>query len=323
MTVWLMETFGRSETEAKLILSVAFVLLLVLVRIVLARLISRGVDDTHVIYRARKTLSYVLAFIGILVLTWLWVGALRNLGTFLGLAVGGMAIALADVLRNIAGWAYLVLRRPYRVDDRIEVDHVIGDVIDIRVFRTTLLEIGNWVDADQSTGRIVHVPSGYVFTKQVFNFTEGFAYIWHEIPLLVTFESDPDVAEAILQAAMDEVGGHTPDEAEERIRRAARSYKIRYNHFTPAVYLTVKPGGILLTGRLLVEARRRRSVDQQVWRRVLAALRDEPRVELTYPVSRVHLRDTRGAAMEAAQPAHLPDEAGRTSPRQGEADGAG
>jgi hypothetical protein len=103
MTEWMMETFGRSEAEANLTLTVALVLVLVLTQIVLARLITRGIDDAHVIYRARKTLSYVLAVLGLLLLAWLWVGALRNLGTIFGLAVGGMAIALADVLRNVAG----------------------------------------------------------------------------------------------------------------------------------------------------------------------------------------------------------------------------
>jgi small-conductance mechanosensitive channel len=291
MTEWVMEAFARSETEAKLILSVGLVFLLVSLRIVLARLVARGVDDTHVIYRVRKTLSYVLALIGLLLLLWLWVGALRNLGTFLGLAVGGMAIALADVLRNIAGWAYLLLRRPYRVDDRIEVDGVIGDVIDIRVFRTTLLEIGNWVDADQSTGRIVHVPNGRVFQAHVFNATEGFGYIWHELPLYITAESDWRRAEQLLQAALDEAGAHTAEQATRRIQQASRYYKIQFTHLTPTVYVSVRDGRVLLTGRILVDTRRRRAVDQQVWRNVLDAIREEPTVEMAYPTTRTYFRD--------------------------------
>lgn len=291
MTEWLMETFGRTETEAKIIVSAAVVIVLVLVRFVLARLIARGVDDAHVVYRARKTLSYVVAVIGILILTWLWVGALRNLGTFLGLAVGGMAIALADVLRNIAGWVYLLLRRPYRVDDRIEVDGVIGDVVDIRVFRTTLLEIGNWVDADQSTGRIVHVPNGKVFTSHVFNATEGFGYLWHEIPLNITFESDWRRAEQLMQEALEEAGAHTVEDATRRIRHASMKYKIRFTHLTPTVYISVRERGVLLTGRILVDTRRRRAVDQQVWRHLLDAIGADPTVEIAYPTTRTYLRD--------------------------------
>ncbi len=286
-----METFGRSETEAKLIVSVAVIVLLVLIRMVFARLIARGVEDMEVVYRARKTLSLVLAFVGFLALVWLWVGALRNLGTFLGLAVGGMAIALADLLRNIAGWIYIVLRRPYRVDDRIEVDGVIGDVIDIRMFRTSLLEIGNWVDADQSTGRIVHVPNGRVFNSHVFNATEGFGYLWHEIELWVTLESDWQRAEQLLQAALDEAGAHTVEDATRRIRQASQHYKIRFTHLTPTVYVSVRDGRVLLTGRILVDTRRRRAVDQQVWRNLLTAVREDPAVELAFPTTRTYLRD--------------------------------
>jgi len=290
---WLIESLELSRVQAQLAHSVLLLLALAAVWLVVVRGITRRVDDPTVWYPARKATTYVVVIIGFFGLTWIWVAALGDLATVLGLAAAGIAVALADVLKNIAGWVYIVVRRPYRVDDRIEVADVAGDVIDIRVQRTSLLEIRNWVDADQSTGRIVHIPNGYVFTKQVFNFTEGFGYIWHEIPMLITFESDPDVAEHLLQRALEEVGGHTPEQAEERIRAAAKAYKIRYTHLTPTVYLTVKPGGVLLTGRLLVDARRRRSVDQQVWRRVLAELKHEPRVELTYPVSRVHLRDQR------------------------------
>ncbi len=291
MTEWLIETFGRTQTEAKVIVSIAFVVLLIVLRIVLARLIVRGVDDTHVIYRARKTLSYVLALIGVIFLAWWWVGALHNVGTFLGLAIGGMAIALADVLRNIAGWAYILLRRPYRVDDRIEIDGVIGDVIDIRVFRSTLLEIGNWVDADQSTGRIVHVPNGKVFNSHVYNATEGFGYLWHEIDLNITFESDWRRAEHLMQSALEEAGAHTVEEATHRIRQASRYYKIRFTHLTPTVYISVRERGVLLTGRILVDTRRRRAVDQQVWRNLLDAIHNDPNVEIAYPTTRTYLRD--------------------------------
>jgi small-conductance mechanosensitive channel len=290
---WLIESLELSRVQSQLVSSVLLLLVLAGVWLVVVRGITRRVEDSTVWYPARKATTYAVVTVGFLGLAWIWIAALAGLATFFGLAAAGIAVALAEVLKNVAGWVYLVVRRPYRVDDRIEVDGVAGDVIDIRVQRTTVLEIRNWVDADQSTGRIVHIPNGYVFTKQVFNFTEGFGYIWHEIPMLITFESDHGVAEEILQRALEEVGGHTPEQAEEPIRAAAKAYKIRYTHLTPTVYLTVKPGGILLTGRLLVDARRRRSVDQQVWRRVLADLKHEPRVELTYPVSRVHLRDQR------------------------------
>jgi small-conductance mechanosensitive channel len=277
-----------AEVAVNLALSLIVILVLVGAWILIVRSIAGRVDDSSVNYRARKATSYALAVVGVLSLLWVWFGALRELGTFLGLLSAGIAIALGDLLRNFAGWAYLILRRPYRLDDRIQIGDVAGDVIDIRLFRTTLLEIGNWVDADQSTGRIVHVPNGQVLTETVFNATEGFGYLWHEIPVLITFESDWGRAEQMVLRSLDEGAGHTVDEARERIKRAAHSYNIRYTHLTPTVYLTVKDSGILLTGRILVDTRRRRAVEQQVWRSLLEAIAADPSVELAYPTTRTY-----------------------------------
>jgi small-conductance mechanosensitive channel len=265
--------------------------------------ITRRVDDSTVWYQARKAASYTAAVITLVALLWIWVGALRQLGTFFGLLSAGVAIALQDLLKNVAGWLYILTRRPFRVDDRIEIDGVRGDVIDVRMFRTTLLEIGNWVDADQSTGRIVHVPNGKVLTSELFNATEGFGYLWHELPVKITFESDWRLAERLFLDILTAMGAHTAEDAALRIRRAARSYKIRYTHFTPTVYLSVRDSGVLLTGRLLVDTRRRRSVEQQVWRALLEAFEQEPGIELAYPTTRFYLADQPPArAVEAGPP---------------------
>jgi small-conductance mechanosensitive channel len=256
--------------------------------------ITRRVEDSTVWYQTRKAASYTVAVVALLGLLWIWVGALQQLGTFLGLAVAGIAIALSDLLRNIAGWLFILIRRPFRVDDRIEIDGVRGDVIDIRMFRTTLLEIGNWVDADQSTGRIVHVPNGKVLSTEVYNATEAFGYVWHELPVVITFESDWKRAEELFQEILIAVGGHTTEEAAIRIRRASRAYKIRYTHLTPTVYLSVRESGVLLTGRLLVDSRRRRAVEQQVWRALLDVFATEPSVALAYPTARIVVPDAGG-----------------------------
>ncbi len=301
-----------TELGANIALSATLIVGLVTVWIVIARSLAERVEDNAVGYRARKATSYALAAVGLLGLLWIWFGALGELGTFLGLVSAGVAIALADLLRNFAGWAYIILRRPYRVDDRIQIGEVAGDVIDIRLFRTTLLEIGNWVDADQSTGRIVHVPNGQVLADTIFNATEAFGYLWHEIPVLITYESDWQRAERLLLQVLDEVAGHTADEAKQRIKRASRSYKIQYTHLTPTVYLTVRESGVQLTGRILVDTRRRRAVEQQVWRALLASFATEPHIALAYRTTRTYLQGPINVATDA--PSTLPNSPTETRP---------
>src|SRR3989441_12617332 len=113
------------------------------------------------------------------------------------LPISGLAIALKDPVTNLAGWIFIVWRRPFEVSDRVEIGGHKGDVIDIRLLQFTLNEIGNWVNADQSSGRIIHIPNGKVFTEPVANYDKGFKYIWNEVPVLVTFESDWRQAKAI------------------------------------------------------------------------------------------------------------------------------
>ncbi len=285
------EDWGLTPTEERFLITALILLALWVVRLVVLRVVRGTIDDVTIWYRTRKIISYVVFLVAVLVISPLWLEG-GNYATYIGLVSAGVAIALADVLKNLAGWVYIVLRRPFRNGDRVEISGQIGDVIDIRVFRFSMVEVGNWVHADQSTGRIIHVPNGLLFTNTLANYTEGFAFIWHEIEVLVTFESDWELAERLILESLEEHAvHHDPARAMAEILRTAEAYQIRYTHLTPAVYLTVKDSGVLLTGRLLCEARRRRSVDAAVWKSILRRFAAEPSVELAYPTVRTFLPD--------------------------------
>jgi small-conductance mechanosensitive channel len=193
--------------------------------------------------------------------------------------------------------------RPFKVGDRIEIDGTAGDVIDIRAFRFTLLEIKNWVDADQATGRVVHVPNGKLFKSSAANYTEGFFHIWHEIPVLITFESDWNRAEEVLRETIAPLAiGEEELRYHQEIATAEHDYFIRFRELRPAVYVSTRDSGVLLTVRLLVEARQRRSVDDQFWRSTLAAFAAEPSVSLAYPTRRAYLDDPLVVHTEEVRP---------------------
>ena len=200
---WITDNLGVStDLQGKILASVVVLIVLITVRILILRSIHQRVDDSEATYRTTKLTSYSVTLIGLITLSWIWIDAFENVATYLGLVSAGIAIELSDVLKNMAGWFYLLTRRPFKVGDRIEISNLKGDVVDIRLFRFSLMEVGNWVDADQSTGRLVHVPNGNVFTTPIANYTEGFQYVWHELPFLVTFESDWRTAREILNQAL-------------------------------------------------------------------------------------------------------------------------
>lgn len=294
MINWLRETFEISDNAARLIVSGGLVVLLGLVRFVVLSTVKRRIEDPSVWYRARKIASYVVWIIGLIVLASLWVDG-GELTTYLAVVSAGLAIALADPIKDLAGWLFIVLRRPFRIGDRIEVDGKIGDIVDIRVFRFSMLEVGHWVEADQSTGRLIHIPNLVVWSSPIANYSEGFEFVWHEVPVLVTFESDWEKAEGIVKAALEEhAEHHEPGRARDELRASMAAYRIRYTHTTPATYVTVKDSGVLITGRLLVEVRKRRQVEGAIWKSVLRAFAAEPTVELAYPTIRAYFKEPAG-----------------------------
>ncbi len=287
---WFTEQIGLSaNTQAKLIASVVAITILVVGRWLILRAVHRAFEETWVAYRARKVATITATIVGLAVLAWIWVDAFNDLATFLGLVSAGIAIALADVLRNMAGWMYILGRRPFRVGDRIEVGGTKGDVVDIRLFRFSLMEVGNWVEGEQSTGRLIHVPNGVLFNEQVANYTEGFEYIWAEIPVLITFESDRRLARKIIEAAVRTHAPNLEKSAGSRIRETARSYHIKVGALTPIVYLSVKDSGVLLTSRFLLGVRQQRGITQAIWTEILDAFDEVPTIELAYPTTRTYL----------------------------------
>ncbi|MFH1964881.1 MAG: mechanosensitive ion channel family protein, partial [Acidobacteriota bacterium] len=217
-----------------------------------------------------------------------WVEAFGEMGAFLGLLSAGIAIALKDPLTNIAGWLFIIVRQPFSAGDRIQIGNQSGDVIDIRLFQFTILEIGNWVDADQSTGRIIHVPNGKIFLEPQANYSKGFKFIWHEIPVLITFESSWEKAKKILLEIVISETVHLSNKAAQEIKEASKKYLIFFKHLTTTVYTTVKDSGILLTLRFLCDPRERRGKEQAIWESILREFAKHPDIDLAYPTQRFY-----------------------------------
>jgi len=184
-------TLGLSpELFEKLAVSALILAIALLVRWLVVVALTRRLDDLGRRYIAIKTANYVVGISLAFVLLRIWLGGLTGLAASIGIISAGLAIALHEPLTNLVGWFFLTMRRPFVVGDRIQIGDRAGDVIDLRLFAFSLVEIGNWVDAEQSTGRILHIPNGRIFKDALANYTQGFNFIWDEIPVTVTFESD-------------------------------------------------------------------------------------------------------------------------------------
>ncbi|MEN7972531.1 MAG: mechanosensitive ion channel family protein [Verrucomicrobiota bacterium] len=275
-------------TAKKMIYTLIAVAGLYLLKVLTNKLVCRRLDDDRRRYHVRKTTTYVYTAVMIAVLGSIWFQGMASLGTFLGLASAGLAVAMHDTIANMAGFFFIGARKPFQVGDRIQIGETAGDVIDIRLFQFSLVEVGNWVDADQSTGRIIHMPNSLVLRQPLANSHIGFEYIWNEIPVLVTFESDWEKAKELLLSIGRENAEHLTPGAQKQIRKAAHKYLIVAGKLTPTVYTAVKDSGVLLTIRYLVDPRQRRSTEQKMWEDILAAFAKEPKIALAYNTVRYY-----------------------------------
>ncbi len=255
---------------------------------VLVWIVNRTIKDLRRRHILRKTIVYT-ALVFFLLSAGRMVLHRLNISLVLGITSAGVALALQEAVLCVAGWLFILIKKPFDLGDRIEINGIKGDVIDIRTFQTTLLEVGNWVQGEQSTGRIVHIPNSYVFKHHCYNYTRGFEFIWNELSVIVTFDSDWNKAKEILL----ELGNRWAQDREsivaEKVRRMADNYMIHFNKFTPIVYTSIVDSGVKLTLRYMIETKQRRSTSSKIFEEFLSRIETEPKINLAYTTYTVHL----------------------------------
>jgi small-conductance mechanosensitive channel len=172
------------------------------------RIIERRSEDHRDRYRQRQMMNTVTLVLALATIVILWASLLEHAGTFLGLVAAGLAIALKEPLLAIAGRIAILGGRMYSVGDRIEVDKVKGDIIDVGFLYTRMMEVGNWIGGDQASGRIVQFSNSKLFSDTVvYNYTRNFRYIWDEEMLPITYASNMKAATDILLKAGETTAG--------------------------------------------------------------------------------------------------------------------
>lgn len=277
-----------AEAIINILSSLIIIVVVAFVRYLVLRFVSKRYDDTRMIYNWRKYSGYIAFAIAALLIGRVWFEGIGTLGTFLGLLSAGIAIALKDPIVNFVGWLFIIWRRPFQVGDRVQIGSNIGDVIDLRIFQFTLMEIGNWVNADQYSGRMIYIPNQKVFTEVQANYSKGFKYVWNEVPVLVTFESNWKAAKEILEKIVFNHSEGMSDMAQEQVRKAAKEFLIVEQNFSPAVYTSVEDSGVLLTLRYPCNFRTRRDSYQIVWEEILNEFSKRDDIDFAYPTNRFY-----------------------------------
>ena len=138
--------------------SVVLILLLVTLKNVINRIIKKQVKSNRAIYKWQRVNTNIIYGVAVLFLAIIWLTGIKSLTTFIGIITAALAFALKDIVTDLAGYLFVLAKQPFTIGDRIEIKGIKGDVLQFDWFQITLLEVGNWVDSEQSTGRIIYLP---------------------------------------------------------------------------------------------------------------------------------------------------------------------
>ena len=249
-------------------LGIALLAVWLMVRLVRGLLVSR-VQDNNARYHARKVTTLIGYVLIVLLAVGIFSDRLSSLTVALGVAGAGIAFALQEVIASVAGWLAILFGSFYRTGDRVQLGGIKGDVIDIGVLRTTLMELGEWVDGDLYNGRVVRVANSFVFKEPVFNYSADFPFLWDEITVPIKYGGDWKAARAMLERIAEEVVGEYTAQAHAAWQGITRSYLVEDARVAPMVSLVANDNWIQFTVRYVTDLKLRRRTKDRLYTRIL------------------------------------------------------
>ncbi|WP_147822191.1 mechanosensitive ion channel family protein [Salidesulfovibrio onnuriiensis] len=276
--VWHSLTTSSPEVALKLLSTAALFALLWLLRKLVLQFIHRR-SDARLLDSAHSVTAMLFYLILAFAVVRIWFDGFANFVTYLGLVAAALTIVCKELILNFVAMWVIAWRDLFSHGDRIQVGDYVGDVARKGPLFFTLVEVGNWVDADQSTGRTVRVPNSLVLTTPVANYSKGVGYIWNEISVVVNKDSDWERAQELLAVAVKDFYGEygAPPSAEMH----DDSEFVFYRKTTPKVYVRVADGGVKLNLRYLCRPKRRRDSENHIWTRILRDFKDNG-LEIVY-----------------------------------------
>ena len=253
----------------KCIAAVAGILLIHATFRVLEQTLPRRFGRADARYKVRKFIAFSGYLSILLFLAILFEDRLGRLSFALGVVGAGVAVALQDVLASIAGAFSIGFSKLYAVGDRIQIGDIRGDVIDIGLLRTTLMETGNWVGRDLYNGRIVRIPNSIVLKGSVFNYSQGFQFVWDEIKALFTASSDCHLAREMLLRVANEAIGEYLVEAQTSWKAMSDNYRSANPPLEPIVALVVNAGSLEFTVDYVVDYTKRSAMKDHLFTKIV------------------------------------------------------
>ncbi len=267
-----LQNFLFNSLIGRVITIVVGIILINLIVRFLQSLASSKIKTKEVRFNTRRGLT----FFGYLAMVILVIGVfsdqLNSITVALGVAGAGIAFALQEVITSVAGWIALSFGQFYTIGDRVQLGGIKGDVIDIAVLRTTIMEIGDWVKSDQYNGRIVRIANSFVFKEPVYNYSADFPFIWDEISIPIKYGSDHKLARKIILSAANSIVGENIGDARKDWNRMTRKFAVEDAIVEPMVFMITTDNWMEFTLRYVVHYKKRRGTKDMLFTSILEGI---------------------------------------------------
>ncbi|AOW16846.1 transporter [Polaribacter vadi] len=224
----------------------------------LRKYLKKKIPNLTVRYKSQKGVEIIGYIVLLIIIIIYFTGTIKDFTVIIGLFTAGLAFTLQELILSIAGSVYIFLVKVYTPGDRIEINGIKGDVIDVDSIYTTMMEIGQWVNSDNYTGRIVKLSNAFVFKGPVYNYSQDFPFIWDEFNLPIRYGSNIDLAKSIIIKTATETLSEYTMNSKAQWNAVVNKYYIEDAQVDPTLAITLTDNWIQFNLRYIVDFKKRR-----------------------------------------------------------------
>ncbi len=272
-----METFVKlfeNPMVLKFVKLGLWILFIILIIGFLRKILKKRIEDISIRYKAQKGVEIMGYFLIVLmVFMAITLDDIKDYTIVLGLFTAGITFTLQELILSIAGSFYIFFVRVYKPGDRIEINNIKGDVIDIDSIYTTLMEMGEWVSSDNYSGRIVKISNAFVFKGPIKNYSMDFPFVWDELNILITYDSDVTLARDLILKEANELLSDYFQKSKAKWEEMVERYYIENATIEPTIAVNLTDNWIALNLRYITDYKLRRNTKNQLFSNIEKAIR--------------------------------------------------
>lgn len=275
---YLGKTFGfYSEYVELVILTILIFIIFWILKRLVRFFYSRADVSNKKKYFRNRMIKVTLNITSVILVVLLWGHRISGMVTVISFLSAGIAIAVKEIIFDFFAGIYINTKKTFELEDRIEVNGIKGDVVNIRSLGFEVLEVGDRINGEQSTGRIIHIPNSFVFIYPLKNYTKAFKYIWDEITVKIPLDADIEKTKETLYGIVEnnEILKETPKKMEDAVADVTTEYRIYYNYLEPIIYTEIVDSHVELYLRYLVHPKKSRNVRDEIFLKILEEYRNK------------------------------------------------